>query len=69
MEEMEIELKGMDESARDANRVIDATQLDLNKVSEDLAALYYQVCSFKGLTPQRVMLDHMTKKQGTQNRE
>jgi hypothetical protein len=61
---MDIELKGMDESARDAHKVIDTTQLDLIKVSEELAALYYQVCSAKGLTPQRVMLDHMNAKQG-----
>lgn len=60
---MEVELKSMDDSALDAHKTIDSTQSDLNAISEELAALYYQVCTVQGVTPQRVMLDHMNNKQ------
>ena len=52
LEEMDIELKSMDESAGDAHKTIDMTQSDLNAISEELAALYYQVCTVQGVTPQ-----------------
>lgn len=61
---MNIEMKIMDDTALDAHRVIDRTQSDLNKVSEDIAALYYQVCSVQGITPQRLIVDHLTSKNG-----
>ena len=63
LEEMEVELQSMDECALDAHKTIDSTQSDLNAISEELAALYYQVCTVQGVTPQRVMLDHMNNKQ------
>jgi protein bicaudal D len=61
MEELGFEMKNMDESAADAHRTLDATQTELNMVSEELANLYYKVCNVQGVTPQRVMLDHMDK--------
>lgn len=60
LQEMEIEMRGMDDAAADAHRTIDTTQTDLNFISEELANLYYKVCNVQGVTAQRVMLDHMT---------
>jgi len=61
MEELSLEMTSMDESAADAHKTLDATQTELNLVSEELANLYYKVCNVQGVTPQRVMLDHMDK--------
>lgn len=60
LQEMEIEMRSMDDAAVDAHRTIDTTQTDLNFISEELSNLYYKVCNVQGVTAQRVMLDHMT---------
>lgn len=60
LQEVEIEMKSMDDAAVDAHKTIDTTQTDLNFISEELANLYYKVCNVQGVTAQRVMLDHMT---------
>ncbi|CAL8130584.1 unnamed protein product [Orchesella dallaii] len=62
LQEMEIEMRSMDDAAADAHKTIDTTQGDLNFISEELANLYYKVCNVQGVTAQRVMLDHMTGK-------
>ncbi|XP_035710459.1 protein bicaudal D isoform X2 [Folsomia candida] len=61
IQEFEIDLRSMDEAAADAHKTLDSTQSDLNMVSEELANLYYKVCNVQGVTPQRVMLEHMDK--------
>ncbi len=61
IQELEIDLRSMDDAAADAHKTLDSTQADLNVVSEELSNLYYKVCNVQGVTPQRVMLDHMNK--------
>lgn len=66
IQEFEIDLRSMDEAAADAHKTLDSTQSDLNMVSEELANLYYKVCNVQGVTPQRVMLEHMDKGENLQ---
>lgn len=51
----------LEEGAGAAHGALDATQADLASVQDELANLYYKVCSTQGVTPQRVMLDHVNK--------
>lgn len=61
LKEEQIALRCMEESALEAHKSLDSTQGELNKVSDDIAGIYYTICGALGEVAQRVLLNQMGK--------
>lgn len=63
MRRLEADLMNVSTSAGSSQTMLSATQEDLNRVSGEIAKLYYLMCEVNGNTPNRVMLEHAEGRQ------
>jgi protein bicaudal D len=63
MRRLEADLMNVSTSAGSSQTMLSATQEDLNRVSGEIAKLYYLMCEVNGNTPNRVMLEHAKGRQ------
>lgn len=60
--EQEGDLQTLSKLAEETQSALCSTQDDLTFVTEELAAIYYQLCDANGETPSRILLEHAASK-------
>lgn len=56
--DLESDIRLLGKLAGEAGSSLETAQNDLLAVSDELAQLYYHVCTVNGETPNRIVLDH-----------